>query len=546
MRSEQRTLLAIVLSVAVLILWYTVLAPKQPPPSKTQKPSEEMVSAKEEGLEVSKPLEEVAPTADDLLAAEPKGPEERVDLSTQHFEAEFSSYGGRLTSLRLKGYHANTEADSPLIDLAGAAEERAIELVCRHCNFHLPRDPAYSILAFDETSVTFRFDGQEMSLIRKYTVDEDRYLIQHTIEVLNRSEKTFEGQLGLSWTVVNPMTKRGFLSMLKRTRDGRSVIYQMGGQVERVKKDKKDQEAVERGVISWAGLESRYFLSALISRQLSEQEVFQYRFRGQEVTGALYYPKVVVPAGETETIQYSVYVGPKEIHSLDSIGVGLDEAIDYGWFSFLAVPILHLLKFFHNYVYSWGLAIIVLTIVVKLLMNPLTVKGMKSMKAMQKMQPKIKELREKYKDDKQRLNQETMALFRSHKVNPMGGCLPMILQMPIYIALYKVLYNSIELYHAPFWFYKDLAAPDPYLATPILLGLFMVFQQKMTPTASADPAQKKMMMFMPIMFTGFMIFLPMGLVLYILVNTVMTVIQQYMMNHDIRWRDILRGRIKLR
>jgi len=169
---------------------------------------------------------------------------------------------------------------------------------------------------------------------------------------------------------------------------------------------------------------------------------------------------------------------------------------------------------------------------------------MKSMKEMQKLQPKLKELKEKYKNDKERINIETMKLFKAHKVNPMGGCLPMLLQFPIYIALYKVLWNSIELYRAPFfWFYQDLSAPDPYFIMPVLLGVSMWLQQKLTPSATADPAQAKMMQIMPIMFTAFMLFLPSGLVLYIFVNTIMGVMQQWMMNKDLRFRDLVRGKL---
>ncbi|MBI2981059.1 MAG: membrane protein insertase YidC [Deltaproteobacteria bacterium] len=189
---------------------------------------------------------------------------------------------------------------------------------------------------------------------------------------------------------------------------------------------------------------------------------------------------------------------------------------------------------------NWGLAIILLTIVVKVLLNPLSIKSLKQMKGMQDLQPRLKEIREKYQNDKQRLNLETMQLFKSHKVNPLGGCLPMLIQMPIYIALYRVFYNSIELYHAPFFgFYRDLAAPDPYFIFPALLGVFMVLQQKLTPSATADPAQRQMMMMMPILFSGFMIFLPMGLVLYIFVNTFMSVAQQFMYQRNIRFRDLI-------
>ena len=163
------------------------------------------------------------------------------------------------------------------------------------------------------------------------------------------------------------------------------------------------------------------------------------------------------------------------------------------------------------------------------------------MKAMQQLQPKMKEIKKKYADDKTKQQQEVMQLFKTHKVNPAGGCLPLLLQFPVYIALYKVLWNAIEIYHAPFmWIYADLSAPDPFYISPVLLGVFMFLQQKLTPTASTDPAQQKMMMIMPVMFTVFMLFLPVGLVIYIFVNTVMSVVQQYMMKRDISSRDLIK------
>jgi YidC/Oxa1 family membrane protein insertase len=266
---------------------------------------------------------------------------------------------------------------------------------------------------------------------------------------------------------------------------------------------------------------------------------------GVQIKTEVITPKqIVLSQGEVRQ-KFAVYVGPRDRQNLMLVGGSLEKAIDYGWFSFIAIPILYLLKFFYGIIRNYGIAIIILTVFVKLLLNPLTKYSMKSMKEMQKLQPKMKELKEKYKDNRERLNMETMQLFRAHKVNPMSGCLPMLLQLPIYIALYKVLWNAIELYKAPFvFFYKDLSAPDPYLIMPIALGIFMWLQQKFTPSASADPAQAKMMQIMPIMFTAFMLFLPSGLVLYILVNTVMSVIQQWMMNNDIKFRDLIKGRFK--
>ncbi len=164
------------------------------------------------------------------------------------------------------------------------------------------------------------------------------------------------------------------------------------------------------------------------------------------------------------------------------------------------------------------------------------------MKAMQQLQPKLEEIRKKYPDDKMKQNEEVMQLFKTHKVNPLGGCLPMLMQMPIYFALYRVLWNAIELYHTPFLHYKDLSAPDPYFIAPIIMGVFMFLQQQLTPNPSTDPVQKKMMMFMPIMFTGIMLFLPVGLVLYICINTAMSVAQQYLMRKDVTMRQLIFGK----
>jgi YidC/Oxa1 family membrane protein insertase len=320
------------------------------------------------------------------------------------------------------------------------------------------------------------------------------------------------------------------------------LIYQDKGITRQSDIKKLPAQSEEIGPIHWLGLEDRYFLWAVISRSLSPDTRADYGWReGNILYSELVYPKeIVAPNGKMEK-EFSVYIGPKDIEHLKGMQVSLEKAVDYGWFSWVAIPLLWLLKFFHHWVGNWGIAIILLTIFIKLLLHPINKKTLESMKAMQKLQPKLTEIREKYQNDRERMNLEMMNLFKTHKVNPMGGCLPMILQMPVYIALYKVLYNAIELYHAPFFgFYRDLSAPDPYFISPILLGIFMVVQQKMTPSAAQDKAQANMMMIMPLMFATFMLFLPSGLVIYIFVNTLMTVVQQYMHQHEMSFADLIR------
>lgn len=533
MKQEHRSLLAIALSVGVFVLWYWLLAPK--PPSEPPQPA-----TTPDAVEPALPEKQAT-----VVDTSPAGPKETFKLASPLMEVTLSNQGALLDSVVIRGYYRSTDKDAGPIDLVSGDDNRALFLVCRHCNFELPALEAFQQVAADEQSASYRLDSEDLVITRHYQLDPARYLINQRWVIENKSDRPIEGQIGLGWSVANPPPERGFLSGLKGSVHRQSLVYGLAGSVERIQPEKNAREGIERGVIAWAGLESRYFLAALISRQLSEQEFLTYRLADERLETALFYPKVVIPPGDRAEGVVSIYVGPKEIDRLKAIGVGLEEAIDYGWFAFLALPILYLLKFFEGFLGSWGLAIILLTLVAKLLLNPLSIKSLKSMKAMQKLQPRLKELREKYHDDKQRLNQETMHLFRTHKVNPMGGCLPMLVQMPIYIALYKVLFSSIELYHAPFLLYKDLSAPDPYYVTPVLLGIFMFFQQKMTPQASADPTQAKMMMVMPVMFTVFMLFLPLGLIVYILVNTIMTVVQHWMFNKDIRWRDLLRGRIRV-
>jgi YidC/Oxa1 family membrane protein insertase len=204
----------------------------------------------------------------------------------------------------------------------------------------------------------------------------------------------------------------------------------------------------------------------------------------------------------------------------------LEKAIDFGMFDIIAKPLLYILKYLNKATHNYGLAIIILTIIIKIIFFPLTHKSYKSMKAMKDLQPKMMALKKKYKNEKERLNREVMNLYRTNKVNPLGGCLPLLVQFPIFIAFYWVLLGSIELRHAPFMLWiKDLSAHDPYYITPILMGASMFIQQKMTPTVG-DPTQAKVMLAMPIIFTFLFLKFPSGLVIYWLVNNVLQIFQQ--------------------
>ena len=232
--------------------------------------------------------------------------------------------------------------------------------------------------------------------------------------------------------------------------------------------------------------------------------------------------------GSPFKISYRGYIGPKDYSLLKNVHEEFVQMIDFGMFSFLAHPFLRLMKWFYSIFKNWGLAIIFLTLLVRLAVLPFNITSYKSMKKMQKLQGPISELRERYKGDSQKLNQEMMALWKREKVNPVSGCLPMLLQFPVFIALYQVLGNSIELYKSPFalWI-TDLSLKDPFYVLPVAMGVTMFIQQKISPSApTADPTQKKIFMFLPLIFTLFMVALPSGLTLYIFVSTLFGIFQQ--------------------
>lgn len=280
---------------------------------------------------------------------------------------------------------------------------------------------------------------------------------------------------------------------------------------------KKENQATYSGFV-WTSLQSLYFTASLVPRGPSEVTIWKGATKGE------YYLALIARKGH---LSFWSFMGPKDYNVLKSYGIGLEENIRFGMFKILAKPALEILDFIYKYVHNYGWAIIILTILIKIVFHPLTVKGYKSMNRMQEIQPYIKRLKETYKDDPQALNREMMALYKKYKVNPMGGCLPMILQIPVFFALYKVLMVAIELRHAPFIFWiVDLSAKDPYYITPILMGITMLIQQKMTPMG--DPTQAKMMMLMPIVFTFIFINFPSGLVIYWLVNNIITIFEQYL------------------
>ena len=303
--------------------------------------------------------------------------------------------------------------------------------------------------------------------------------------------------------------------------------------------DIEDEKLRETTKAGWVGMLEHYFVSAWVPSQEQTNTLYSRNLKNQYAVIGVLSPSESVAPGETKTLASTLYMGPKDQESLAKIARGLDLTVDYGILFWISQPLFALLTFLHSLVNNWGVAIILITIVVKGAMYWLTKKQYESMARMRNLAPKMQQLKDRFGDDRQKMSQAMMELYRKEKVNPMGGCLPLLLQMPIFLALYWVLMESVELRHADFvlWI-TDLSTKDPYFVLPILTGASMYLLQKLQPTTITDPMQQKIMQWMPVAMSVFFLWFPAGLVLYWLVSNVITLVQAKMIYASMEKRGI--------
>jgi len=393
------------------------------------------------------------------------------------------------------------------------------------------RDVAFKDNA-GQVRLTFDEDGIEITKIFEFAPDD--YLVTVRYEVNNRSATDFEAALfaqlkrdrnepyGETHLTLGP---KPYLGAALTTADERYA---------KVKFDDVDDGRYQAEVTGgWMAMLQHYFLSAWVANADEQNRYYGVRHGDGTYTFGYTAPVKRVTAGTAGSFESRFYAGPKDQKRLEAIAPNLNLTIDYGFLWWLAVPLFHLLSWLEAVVRNWGVAIILLTMVVKLVLYPLSAASFKSMANMRRVAPQLKRIQERYSDDRQKLSQEMMALYQKEKVNPLGGCLPMLLQMPVFISLYWVLFESVELRHAPFalWIH-DLAAMDPYFVLPILMGASQYFQMQLNPPPP-DPMQAKVMKIMPIMFTVLFLFFPAGLVLYWLVNNVLSIAQQWYITRQV-------------
>lgn len=557
---DRNTLLAFALSFAVLTLWMLFTTPSRVRPTREEAAATEapaQAAAPEVAVD-SPALPEPAPEAGvegrSATPAEQAVPApERVEIATQLFEVELDSAGATLRRFELTGYRSTPAPDAPPIVLTTAQPplSGALATPFRELGLGDLSQVVYELERLDAHQVAFRYEKSGIRVRKVYAFDPDGYEFELRIEVENGSGEPIGPRYGISWPAHvapgNDFTEQAFAalhegSLVREPITSFGAPGFFGGSSETQKVLRRD--------VDWAGVLTTYFVCAVLPEhavQASAQIVATEPGRAGVVQ--LFFDPVNLPPGSRDERIFRVYAGPKEPDRLEAVGGGLIRSIDLGW-SWLAPLTLAfgwLLRALHSLLPNYGIAIILLTILVRVVTTPLTMKQMRSMERMRALQPRLQELREKYPDDRQKQSQEMMQLYQREGVNPLGGCLPMLLQLPVFIGLFYALRSSIDLRQAPFvgWI-DDLSAPDalfeipglgiPLRLLPIVMGGTMIVQQKITPMQT-DPAQARMMMtVMPVMMTVLFYQFPSGLVLYWMVSNVLAIAHQLWVGKTLRGR----------
>ncbi|EEO03505.1 membrane protein insertase YidC [Vibrio cholerae] len=524
---SQRNILLIALALVSFLLFQQWQVAKNPAPQATQQ-------AQSTGAAPAPSFsDELDPTPVQNVAAKAK----TITVSTDVLTLSIDTLGGDVVSAKLNQY--SEELNSPesfvllqntqghqFIAQSGLVGPQGIDVTSNN-------RPAYQVSADsftlaegqDELRIPMTYQANGIDYTKTFILKRGSYAVDVVFDVANNSGS--EATLGMyAHLRQNLLDSGGNLAMptyrggAYSTSDVRYKKYSFD--------DMKDRNlsAPNDVTVNWVAMIQHYFASAWIPRDEPQTQLYSRVINNLGDMG-IRTPNKTIANGDKAEFEATLWVGPKLQEQMAAVAPHLDLVVDYGWLWFIAKPLHWLLSVIQSVVINWGLAIICLTFIVRGAMYPLTKAQYTSMAKMRMLQPKLQAMRERIGDDRQRMSQEMMELYKKEKVNPLGGCLPILLQMPIFIALYWALMESVELRHSPFFgWIHDLSAQDPYYILPLLMGASMFVIQKMSPTTITDPMQQKIMTFMPVMFTFFFLWFPSGLVLYWLVSNIVTLIQQ--------------------
>ncbi len=547
---NQRLFLLFALVLVVVLIWQawetqvSRHAAAPPAPTAAAPPIGEIPAAPTTG----EPAPGAPPEAP-AAAAAPKTPTApfergtRVHVTTDVFEAVIDTAGGDLRELLLREYPV--AADKPKEPLALLTEHGAELFVAQsglighgaqypnHKTRFIAPAERYILKNGQDTlrvPLTWRApDGIEYT--KAYIFYRNSYRIGVEFTVVNRSKREWQGYF-YGQLVRAHVARRGWLAVPTYTG---GATYTPDDKYQKIPFDKMADKPLKRDATGgWVAILQHYFVGAWISDPKQQHQFYtDVLDTTRYVIGLKNRSPTVVLPGQSGSLTETLYIGPKEHKRLRKLDQGMDLTVDYGWLTVIASPLFWLLDHIHRFVGNWGWAIIILTLLIKLVFYPLSATSYKSMAQMKKVQPKLQSIKERYGDDRQKMNQAMMELYKTEKINPLGGCLPIIIQIPVFIALYWVLLETVEMRQAPFvlWI-KDLSTPDPFYVLPVIMGSTMFLQSKLNPTPM-DPMQKRIFTIMPVAFTVFFLFFPAGLVLYWVVNNVLSIAQQWYINRSI-------------
>ncbi len=552
---EKRVVVFLVLSLAIIFGYEYVLkglglVPEQTVSQPKEPSSQEPPSLPEGGKATESPGSPSAPKAP--LATQPASPSvptpeshgqsaaEVVVVEAPLYHAKFTGRGAGLTSWELTQYHSGGDGKSPvqlvrqggkfLDPLTVTTDDAALTKELTEGIYKVERDFTTLDQSHPVGHLTFRYENTAtgIKLEKQLTFHADSYVVDIALRH-NGLTGSVKVELGTNFGIVD--WGEGFIGSV-----GAASLID-----DKINTDVPDKEGEQKGSLKWTALQDKYFIAALIPT--GNASPLPKKQGDRLVSSAM---RVSVDTSGTP-LGLHLFAGPKEYDTLLNMGNRLEDTIDFGWFLFgswdvvraVAKPIFSVLRSINGYTHNYGLTIILLTVAIKILFVPLQYKSYKSMKQMQGIQPKVAALQEKFKDDRERLNRELIKLYRDHKVNPVGGCLPMVMQMPVFVALFNILYMSIDLRQAPLgWWISDLSVQDPYYILPIIMGISMVIMQKIQPT-TMDPTQAKIMLMLPAVMTFLFINFPAGLVLYWLTNNVLSIAQQFITDRFIFKKGML-------
>lgn len=541
---DQRRLIAfLLLSFALVMLWDSWTSDQRRANAPAQVATQQQAAPAADGA-VPTPTADLGSAAG-TPAAVPEASvpsdtavQRSVTVETDMVRAEISAQGGQIVRMELKRHAASGEDrsrnfvlfDDGMRHTYSAQGGLIGEGLPNHRSLYaLPEGD--QVLADGEDAVVLRLralEGRDAEVTKVLTFRRGSYVVDVSYEIINRSER--------------PLSTHAYFQF---ARDGRAAeavevfgvstftgpaVYTSESKFQKVQFEEIDEgkaKFVPRSSDGWLAMVQHYFVAAWLPEQGTQRENYMRKIGPDQYTAGVIMPVAAIAPQEAGKVSTSLYAGPQEQDHLDGIAEGLGLVVDYGWLTVIAAPLFWVLSWFHDLTGNWGWAIILVTVAIKLVFFPLSAASYKSMAKMRVLGPRMQRIKELYGHDKPRMQQEVMQMYRSEKINPLGGCLPILVQIPVFIALYWVLLGSVEMRHAPWlgWI-TDLSAQDPYYILPVLMGASMFIQMKLNP-APPDPIQAKVMLALPWVFTVMFLWFPSGLVLYWVVNNILSIAQQW-------------------